>query len=106
MFVSHSIFFKAIMVIILLYIFSESGTAYVPILISIIAAFILNPFVEWITKYKLFLKYPHLGRTLAILLSFLVAIAVIIGIAMALFTPLIKEFNELCIHKGQEGKHS
>ena len=98
MFLSRGIFFKAIMVSILLYILSESGTAYIPILISIIVAFILNPFVEWVTRYKLFLKYPDLGRSFAILLAFLVVIALIIGIAMALFTPLIKEFNELYIN--------
>jgi predicted PurR-regulated permease PerM len=61
-------------------------------------AFILNPFVEWITRFKLCLKYPDVSRSFAILLSFLAVVAFIIGITMALFTPLIKEFNELYIN--------
>lgn len=76
-----------------LYIFSQLTTIYLPLILAIIVAFVLNPFVNAVVAIPLGPKHSHLPRGIAILLVFLVTGLFLVLITTFVLFPFINEFN-------------
>ena len=91
---SPSVLIKIAILVIGFYIFSQITSIYLPIILAIIVAFVLNPIVNAVAAIPFGTKQYHLPRGIAILLVFLLA-----GLLLALVTtfvlfPFINEFNK------------
>lgn len=87
--------FKYTIVIGGIYILSQSSNIYLPLSLSVLLAFILSPLTEKITNVNIYGNRIKINRSIAILLSFFITIAVIIGIIMIICVPLLDEFYKL-----------
>jgi predicted PurR-regulated permease PerM len=76
-----------------IYFASQLTTIYIPIMLAIVIAFILNPFVNWLCEV-----FPLIGRGSAVLLAFLCMLIVFSGIGMFVLIPFIHEFDNFMIN--------
>lgn len=87
--------FKAAVVGLAVYLISQTLTAFVPISIAFILAFILYPLVKFLTALSIGGKKIKISVPLAILLAFCAFGLVLFILVSVLFAPLIEEFNKL-----------
>ncbi len=79
------------------YVLSQVTPIYLPIILAIVAAFVLNPVVTMLTRIPLGTGKYHLPRSIAILVTFLLA-AIVLTVAISfVLLPFINEFNNLVI---------
>lgn len=76
---------------------SQVTVIYLPIIVAIIAAFVLNPLVNALTDVPMGTKKYHLPREVAILLAFLLTGLLLSAITMFVLLPFISEFNNFVI---------
>lgn len=87
--------FKASVIIITIYLLSQSTEAFAPIIISFISAFILHPVARALSKVRIYPSKRRLGMTGGILCSFIIAAIIGFFLICILLTPLIEEFSKL-----------
>jgi predicted PurR-regulated permease PerM len=80
------------------YMLSQVTTIYLPVIVAMIVAFVLNPLVNFFTDVPFGARNRHLPRSAAILIVFLLS-----GIIMALaitfvLLPFINEFNNFVVN--------
>ncbi len=86
---------KILVILAAVYLLSQVTSLYLPVIISIILAFILNPVVNYFAHYRLWPFNRPLGRGTAVLLAFLVTAVVMTVILMFILVPFVNEFNNL-----------
>lgn len=95
MVISPAACFKAGVAVLVLYLFSRSGSAYVPIAISFALAFVLYPIVRFLTEGRFAGIRLRLHPALAILCAFVLAACLAGMILIILIAPLLEEFGKL-----------
>lgn len=81
-----------------LYLLTQVTIIYLPVIVSIIAAFVLNPLVNAMTAISVGTKKHHLPRGVAILLVFLLTGLLMTVITSFVLLPFINEFNNFVIN--------
>lgn len=76
------------------YIISQISSIYLPLLLSMVLSFILNPLVNTLAAMPLGPLPFKLPRSVAVLLSFIITALVFAGIAAFMFFPFVVEFNK------------
>jgi predicted PurR-regulated permease PerM len=92
------IWIKVGLILFTLYIISQVTSIYLPITLSVVLAFILNPLVNLISQIRLKPVNFRISRGPAILLSFAVSGSIIGLMAAFILVPFIEEFNSLLIN--------
>jgi predicted PurR-regulated permease PerM len=95
MFKSISTWLKLLVILAGVYLLSQVTPIYLPVIISVILAFILNPLVTFLSQRRLWPTRQLLGRSLAVFIAFIFS-AIIAAIVMTfILVPFISEFNNL-----------
>ena len=81
--------FKIFVIGLIIYLLSQAVSVFVPVLISLVLAFILYPLVKYLTEISFFKNSYRLNTSLAVLISFFIAAIILLLVIKALFTPLI-----------------
>ncbi|VBB06038.1 Hypothetical protein LUCI_1249 [Lucifera butyrica] len=76
---------------------SQVTSIYLPIILAVIAAFLLNPLVSFLSKPHSWSGRFILPRSLAVLATFLLAGCLLLLVLTFLFLPFIKEFNRFVV---------
>ena len=85
--------FKVIILLLGLYIIITVTPIYLPIIISIILAFILNPLVNFFCRLSFGATRLHINRGIAVLLSFLCTALLFLIMGTFVLLPIIHEFD-------------
>jgi len=86
--------FKVLILILGIYIIITVTPIYLPIIISIILAFILNPLVNFICSLSFGARKIHINRGIAVLLSFLCTALLLIIMGTFVLVPIMHEFDK------------
>ena len=97
-FKSYDSWFKVINLLLVAYVLFTVTSIYLPIILSITLAFILNPLVNYFTRLHWWPTGPEIGRGLAVLMSFVCAIVVLSIIGTFVLLPFMHEFDKFIIH--------
>lgn len=92
-----TVWIKILIISLGIYVLSQVTPIYLPILIAVVAAFVLNPVVTMLTRVPLGTNKYHLPRSIAILVAFLLTAIVLTVITTFVLLPFINEFNNLVI---------
>ncbi|MBP2649370.1 MAG: yhhT 2 [Firmicutes bacterium] len=76
-----------------LYLLSQMTSAYLPIILAVVAAFILNPLVNRLTGTRLWPSTVTLSRGMAAFVAIIVGAVVVVMIVILVFTPFVSEFG-------------
>lgn len=96
-FKSYDSWFKGIILALVSYIFLTVTAIYLPIIVSLILAFILNPLVNYFSKLRFFRIRLEINRGIAVLLAFLCTVLVVGIIGAFVVLPFIHEFDKFII---------
>lgn len=95
MFKSISTWLKLLVILAGVYLLSQVTPIYLPVIVSVILAFILNPLVTFLSQRRLWPTRQLFGRSLAVFIAFILS-AIIAAIVMTfILVPFISEFNTL-----------
>jgi predicted PurR-regulated permease PerM len=86
---------KTAIVLVLLYAASQVMSVYLPIVLAMVISFVLNPLVNFLCVINIPLgrtKHHHIPRSIAVLISFLIAGTLIFTIAAFVLSPFMREF--------------
>jgi predicted PurR-regulated permease PerM len=84
---------KILIVLAGLYLFSLVTSLYLPIILAIVIAFILNPLVNYFSRIFIRSKL-QMPRSIAVFLSFIFTGLIMVLLLSFVFLPFIKEFNK------------
>lgn len=90
---SPTVSFKAFVLLGSAYLFWKAEDAYLPILLSLLAAFVLHPLVQGLAAVRL--GRFRVGKTSAILLAFFIAAAAFFLLIGVILTPVVEELQKL-----------
>lgn len=90
---SRTGFLRGLLVIASLYISYEASEVFLPIILAIVIAFILNPFVNWLVR-NLSTGSRNFPRGVAALLTMIVSFLLFAGLISFIFLPFVNEFNK------------
>lgn len=96
-FKSYDSWFKAIILLAAVYILFTVTSIYLPILVSLILAFILNPLVNYFCRVRFFAGRLFINRGIAVLLAFLCMTVVVAVTGTFVVLPFIHEFDKFII---------
>lgn len=96
-FKSYDFWFKGIILATIGYILFTVTSIYLPIIISLILAFILNPVVNYFCGLHLFRSSFAINRGVAVLLSFLCMTLLVVMVGTFVVLPFIHEFDKFII---------
>jgi predicted PurR-regulated permease PerM len=94
---SPAVYIKIIILAVSIYLFSQITSIYLPLILAIIVAFILNPVVNAIAAIPFGTGRNHLPRGIAILLAFLLTGLLLTLITTFVLVPFINEFNKFVV---------
>lgn len=89
---------KILMVIGAIWGILNARTILFPVIVSVVLTFIMHPLVEFFVRIRCYPLKRTFSRTTAILLSFLVAIGVIILLLMFVLLPFAHEFERFAVN--------
>ncbi len=95
-FKSYDSWFKAVILLVAVYILLTVTSIYLPILVSLILAFILNPLVNYFCRVRIAGRFS-INRGIAVLLSFLCMTVVIAVTGTFVVLPFIHEFDKFIV---------
>ncbi len=95
---SYDTWLKAILLLVAGYIIIAVTPVYLPVIVSLIMAFILNPLVNYFSGLHFGSSMFKISRGIAVLLSFIFAIIVIFAVGTFVLLPFIHEFDKLIIN--------
>ena len=78
-----------------IYLLSQVTSLYLPVILSIILTFILNPLVNYFSRLRLWPLKRRVGRAIAVFAAFFIAVFVAAVIASFILVPFVSEFNNL-----------
>ncbi|HWR45352.1 AI-2E family transporter [Sporomusa sp.] len=81
-----------------LYMLSQVTVIYLPIIVAVVAAFVLNPLVNALTAISLGARKYHLPRGVAILLVFVLTALLLTVLTTFVLLPFVSEFNNFVIN--------
>ena len=90
----YGVGFKVIILMLALYIIITVTPIYLPIITSIILAFILNPLVNFFCSLRFGTTKLHINRSIAVLLSFLCTALLLLIMGTFVLLPIIHEFDK------------
>jgi len=90
----YSAGFKIFILLLGIYIIITVTPIYLPIIISIILAFILNPLVNFFCRLRFGSSKLHINRSIAVLLSFLCTALLVLIMGTFVLLPFIHEFDK------------
>lgn len=96
-FKSYDLWFKAIILLSASYIFLTVTSIYLPIIVSLILAFILNPLVNYFCGLRLYRGGLGINRGFSVLLSFLCLTILVAMMGTFVVLPFIHEFDKFMI---------
>lgn len=85
---------RMVVIIAVLYALSQVTVIYLPVILSLVMAFALNPLVNFFVAVPVWPFKKHLPRGVAVLLSFFCVALFIYGVLVFLLAPFILEFYE------------
>lgn len=92
------VWLRILLLIIVVYFLSQITSVYLPVILSVILAFILNPIVRIVCQARLWPTRYLISRGTSILLSFVVFAAALSLMAGFILGPFIEEFNRFIIN--------
>ncbi len=94
---SPAVWIKIVILIAGLYMLSQVTVIYLPLIIAVIAAFVLNPFVDTLASIAIGKQQYHIPRGLAILLVFTLTALLLMILTTSVLLPIVSEFNNFVI---------
>lgn len=94
---SPAVWIKIIIFIAGMYVLSQVTVIYLPLIIAVIAAFVLNPFVDSLAAAAIGRHQYHIPRSLAILLVFTLAALLLLLLTTSVLLPVVSEFNKFVV---------
>jgi len=94
---SYNIWLKGLVLVAAGYIFVSVTPIYLPIIISIILAFILNPLVNYFSRLHFWPTTVRIGRGVAVLLTFFCSALFVAVLGTFVLMPFIHEFDKFII---------
>lgn len=91
------VWLKIAVLVLGVYLLSQVTAIYLPIMLAVVIAFILNPLVSFLTTIPLGTRKYYLPRSIAILVSLVLAVLLLTIITTFVLLPFISEFNHLVI---------
>ena len=85
-------------VLLIIYVLSQAGPVYLPLVLGTVAAFILHPLVKLFAKLRMWPAKRLIPLELAILMSFLVAAVLLSIVSAYIFMPFVAEFNQFLMN--------
>lgn len=85
-------------VLITLFFLSQITSVYLPVILSVILAFILNPAVNAMCRLRLWPTKCRIARGPSILLAYVIFAALILVLIAFIFGPFIVEFNQFLVN--------
>jgi len=96
-FKSYNSWFKAVILLSAGYILLTVTSIYLPIIISLILAFILNPLVNYLCRVRLYPTQLRISRGIAVIVAFLCTTLLVAMIGTFVVLPFIHEFDKFII---------
>jgi predicted PurR-regulated permease PerM len=90
---SRTSLLRGLLVIACFYIFYQASEIFLPVILAMVIAFILNPFVNWLIR-TLSTSRRKFPRSAASLLTMVVSFLLFAGIISFVFLPFVTEFNK------------
>lgn len=90
---SRTSLLRGLLVIGSLYISYQASEVFLPVILAMVIAFILNPFVNWLMR-NLSTGRRKIPRSVAALLAMVVSFLLFAGIISFVFLPFVNEFNK------------
>lgn len=94
---SPAVLIKIIILALSIYFLSQVTAIYLPLILAIIVAFILNPFVNALVAVSFGAGRYHLPRGLAIILIFFISGLLLTLVTTFILVPFINEFNKFVV---------
>lgn len=94
---SRAVLIKIVIITLGLYLFSQVTAIYLPLILAVIAAFVLNPFVNAVTNIPIGKRPYYLPRGVAILLVFTLTGLLLFIVTTFVLLPFINEFNKFVV---------
>lgn len=85
-------------VLLIVYILSQAGSVYLPLILGTVLAFIMHPLVRLFARMRLWPSRRLVPHELAIFLAFLFAAAVLAVVSAYIFMPFVAEFNQFIVN--------
>ncbi len=95
---SYDSWFRVIILLSVSYVLFTVTSIYLPIIVSVIVAFILNPLVNYFSTLHFFSGKFQIGRSIAVLMAFLCTIVVFAAIGTFVLLPFIHEFDKFIVN--------
>lgn len=76
-----------------LYLLSQVTTIYLPVIVAITLAFILNPLVEALSRLRLWPTNRKMPRGLAVVMAIIIAALILTALITFIFMPFVNEFD-------------
>lgn len=89
--------FRTTIIVILIALLSQVTSIYLPVILSLVLVFMLNPIVERCCRIPCLFGRGELPRSVGILLAFILTGVGFFAIAAFIFLPFIREFNEFVV---------
>ncbi|HMM21216.1 MAG TPA: AI-2E family transporter [Selenomonadales bacterium] len=90
---TYSVWLKIGVVVAGLFLLSQVTSIYLPIILAVVLAFILNPAVNLFSRFRLWPARFHIPRGLAVILAIIVALLAIGAGMFFIFFPFVAEFD-------------
>lgn len=94
---SYDSWFKGLLLLSASYILLTVTSIYLPIIVSIILAFILNPLVNYFSRLRFWPTSFEIGRGIAVLLAFLCTTLLLLIMGTFVLLPFMHEFDKFII---------
>ncbi len=95
---SYDSWLKVVILLLITYVLVNVTSIYLPIIVSIIVAFILNPLVNYFSRLHYWPTGFEIGRGFAVLLAFACMMVVLAIIGTFVLLPFMHEFDKFIIH--------
>ena len=89
---------RILIVVTVMYVLSQITSVYLPVVLSVILAFILNPVVQSIRRLRLWPARRNIPYGPAILLAFAFFLGFLFLLIMFIFRPFVDEFNRFMVN--------
>lgn len=92
-----SFWLRTIIIVMIVWLLSKVTSIYLPVILALILSFLLNSIVDLLVKLPARWGRRQMPRSIAVLLSFVVAVFAIVIVALFIVFPFIQEFDKFVI---------
>lgn len=92
-----SFWLRTIIIVMIVWLLSKVTSIYLPVILALILSFLLNSVVDFFVRLPARWGRRQMPRSIAVLLSFVVAVFAIVIVALFIVFPFIQEFDKFVI---------